>query len=72
MTQSLPHLGLHDDYELVFTAPPAQRAAVQAAALASSTPVTRIGHIEAAPGLRLVDAHGVAVANQFPGFDHFT
>ena len=60
-----------DDYELVFTAPPAQRAAVRAASQASATPVTRIGQIDAAPGLRLVDGHGAAVANTFTSFDHF-
>ncbi|MFZ2309765.1 MAG: thiamine-phosphate kinase [Rhodoferax sp.] len=60
-----------DDYELVFTAPPAQRAAVQAAAIASATPVRRIGRIDAEPGLRLVDAQGQSVANTFPSFDHF-
>lgn len=60
-----------DDYELVFTAPVHQRAAVQAAADASATPVTRIGQIEATPGLRLVDAHGAAVAHTFAAFDHF-
>ena len=60
-----------DDYELVFCAPPAERAAVQAAAKASATPVTRIGQIDSAPGLRLVDAHGAAVANTFSSFDHF-
>jgi thiamine-monophosphate kinase len=47
-----------DDYELLFTAPVARRAAVAAAAQASGTPVTRIGRIEAEPGLRLVDAQG--------------
>nr|WP_295773697.1 thiamine-phosphate kinase [Rhodoferax sp.] len=61
-----------DDYELVFCAPPAQRAAVQAASQTSATPVTRIGQIDSAPGLRLVDAQGASVlANQFTSFDHF-
>ena len=60
-----------DDYELIFTAPPAQRAMVQAASWASHTPVTRIGQIDAAPGLRLVDGHGTPVANTFTSFDHF-
>lgn len=60
-----------DDYELVFTASPAQRDAVQAAAQASATPVTRIGQIDAAPGLRLVDGKGAPVANIFTSFDHF-
>ena len=61
-----------DDYELVFCAPPGQRAAVLAAAHASATPVTRVGQIDAAPGLRLVDAQGAAVANRFASFDHFS
>jgi thiamine-monophosphate kinase len=60
-----------DDYELVFTAPPDQRAAVRGAALASATPVTRIGHINAEPDLRLVDGAGAPVANTFASFDHF-
>lgn len=60
-----------DDYELVFTVPPALRAAAQAASIASDTPITHIGQIEAAPGLRLVDAQGNAVANRFASFDHF-
>ena len=46
-----------DDYELLFTAPATQRSAVAAASKASATPVTRIGAIEAGPGLRLVDAN---------------
>jgi thiamine-monophosphate kinase len=60
-----------DDYELVFTAPVHQRAAVQAASTASATPVTRIGQIEAQAGLRLVDGDGAPVANTFASFDHF-
>jgi thiamine-monophosphate kinase len=60
-----------DDYELAFTAPPAQRAAVIQAAQASQTVVTRIGRITAEPGLTLVDAQGRAVANTFASFDHF-
>jgi thiamine-monophosphate kinase len=60
-----------DDYELVFTAAPSSRAAVQAASIASATPVTRIGQIESTPGLRLVDGHGTPVSNTFASFDHF-
>jgi thiamine-monophosphate kinase len=60
-----------DDYELAFTASPRHRAAVEAAATQAATPVTRIGRIEAAPGLRLVDAQGQAVQRRFAGFDHF-
>jgi len=61
-----------DDYELCFTAPAAARAAVLAAAASVATPVTRVGRIEAAPGLRLVDAAGAALDLQLHSFDHFT
>ncbi len=60
-----------DDYELAFTAPPSAREAVQTAARLSATPVTRIGHIELEPGLRLVDAQGQRLSGQFFSFDHF-
>ena len=60
-----------DDYELVFSAPPSQAAAVTRAASASGVGVTRIGRLDAEPGLRLVDANGAAVANGFGSFDHF-
>jgi thiamine-monophosphate kinase len=60
-----------DDYELAFTAPPAMRTAVTAASSHSQTPVTRIGVIESAPGLRLVDDHGLPVDSLFRSFDHF-
>jgi len=60
-----------DDYELAFTAPPAAQAQVLAAARASATPVTRIGRIEAAPGLRLIDAAGQAIEGDYRSFDHF-
>ena len=60
-----------DDYELAFTAPPALRDAVAAAALSAATLVTRIGHIDAQPGLRLVDGGGNTVPNIYTSFDHF-
>lgn len=60
-----------DDYELLFTAPADCRAEVDAAALASQTPVRRIGQIDAQAGLRLLGAQGEAVANTFASFDHF-
>jgi len=60
-----------DDYELAFTAPPAARAAVTEAARQAATPVTRIGQVEAAPGLRVVDAAGHELDLAFPSFDHF-
>ena len=60
-----------DDYELVFTAPAAQRSALAALSSSLQLPLTRIATIEAAPGLRLVDATGQAVAQDFASFDHF-
>jgi len=60
-----------DDYELAFTAPPAAREAVRAAAAQADTRVTRIGQIEVAGGLRLIDAHGQSVPGHFASFDHF-
>jgi thiamine-monophosphate kinase len=60
-----------DDYELVFTAAPSQRAAVVQAGSNSHTAVTRIGRIEATLGIRVVDAHGAALAQAFTSFDHF-
>ena len=60
-----------DDYELVFTAALADRARVTQAAAQAATPVTRVGAIEAAPGIRLVDDRGNSVNGPFPSFDHF-
>jgi thiamine-monophosphate kinase len=60
-----------DDYELCFTAPRANRAAIMAAALEAGTAVTRVGTIDAEPGLRLVDGGGAAVSMGLTGFDHF-
>jgi len=60
-----------DDYELCFTAPAANREAILAAGAQSNTPVTRVGRIEAEPGLRIVDADGAPLALQLHGWDHF-
>lgn len=60
-----------DDYELLFTAPVSARAAVAAAAQASQTAVARIGRIEPARGLRLIDGQGQARPNTYSSFDHF-
>jgi thiamine-monophosphate kinase len=60
-----------DDYELLFTAPPAMAQAVKAASARAQLVVTRIGRIAAAPGLRVHDAHGQALAQTYAGFDHF-
>ena len=60
-----------DDYELVFTAPVQQRSALASLSATLQLPLTRIATIEGAPGLRLVDAQGHAVAHDFASFDHF-
>jgi thiamine-monophosphate kinase len=60
-----------DDYELVFTAPPARAAQVQAAARAAQVGVTRFGRVVAEGGLRLLDDAGATLPNTFGSFDHF-
>jgi thiamine-monophosphate kinase len=60
-----------DDYELLFTAPAVQHDAVQAAAREAHIPTTRIGRIEAEPGLRLVDSQGRPIQQRYGSFDHF-
>jgi len=61
-----------DDYELCFTAPGTQRAAVLEAAALAATPVTQVGTIETEAGLRLVDAHGAPLDLGLRGWDHFS
>lgn len=60
-----------DDYELVFSAPPARAAQVDAAARGAGVAVTRIGRIVEATGVRLFDAGGHALPNGYASFDHF-
>ena len=60
-----------DDYELLFTAAPGSREAVQRAGTQTGTRVTRIGRIERDRGLRVIDAQGRPVAMDFTSFDHF-
>jgi thiamine-monophosphate kinase len=60
-----------DDYELCFTAPAQQRAAILAAGARCATPVTRVGTIDAAPGLRFTDGAGRPLELRLQGFDHF-
>lgn len=54
-----------DDYELVFTAPPG------AVLPDVGVPLTRIGRIQAEPGLRVVNARGEPVDHGLQSFDHF-
>jgi thiamine-monophosphate kinase len=60
-----------DDYELLFSAPPAHRDAVLAAARRSGVAVTRCGEIVAGSGLRVLDAAGQDLPLSWHGFDHF-
>jgi thiamine-monophosphate kinase len=60
-----------DDYELVFSAPGSAADAVRRAATLSGVDVTRIGRIETAAGVRLVDARGNVVTERYGSFDHF-
>lgn len=69
-----------DDYELVFTTPPNQREAVRALEQQLGLLLTRIGRIEAEPGLRLWrgeldqwegDPALKTVDNRWTSFDHF-
>jgi len=70
-----------DDYELCFTAPAAQRAALEAAAQQARVRVTRIGTIvpldpadpaRAAPSIAWRDASGAPLDLTLQGFDHFS
>lgn len=65
-----------DDYELVFTAAPTARAAVQVAIERAHTAATRIGRVAAGRGVLLLGADGHALpSDQMPvlrGFDHFS
>lgn len=64
-------LGGGDVYQLCFTAPPARRDAVRAAAQAAGVRVTQVGNIVAEPGLVLRDAAGQPLTRLPAGFDHF-
>jgi len=59
-----------DDYELVFTAAPSQRDKVQQLAGSLGLPLSRIGRIEAEPGLRLWQGEQPE-RNRWTSFDHF-
>ncbi len=60
-----------DDYELLFTAPAGADDLVLAAAAQAGVAARRIGRIDAAAGLRLVDGQGRPLALALSGFDHF-
>jgi thiamine-monophosphate kinase len=60
-----------DDYELLFTTPPRHRTAIEALAATLALPLTRIGEIQAAPGIRARDATGAEVRSRRTGWQHF-
>lgn len=60
-----------DDYELCFTAPPANRDAVLSAAASTSTTVTRIGTLIPGSGVQVLDAAGKDMSLTSRSFDHF-
>ena len=60
-----------DDYELCFTLPVAQQGALQQVAARFSCGFTRIGEIEAQPGLRMMDETGKEFHARAAGYDHF-
>lgn len=60
-----------DDYELCFTAPASRRATVCNVAAKTGIAVTRIGTIEAQPGLRWQHADGTLLDHAINSFDHF-
>jgi thiamine-monophosphate kinase len=60
-----------DDYELLFSAPASREREVLAAAAQAGCGATRIGAVDAEPGLRLVDSRGQALRLALVGYDHF-
>jgi thiamine-monophosphate kinase len=67
---SLP-LAAGDDYELCFTVPPEREADLQEKLAGLDVTVTRIGQIEAEPGLRCLDAKGECYTPHGMGYEHF-
>jgi thiamine-monophosphate kinase len=59
-----------DDYELCFTAPATKRQAVLALSGQLGLPLSRIGKVQAEPGLQVFDANNPILLSQ-KGYDHF-
>jgi thiamine-monophosphate kinase len=64
-------LGGGDDYELCFTAAPADRGALERVSHELGVAVTCIGRIEAGQGVEVVDAAGRPLRVAHRGYDHF-
>jgi len=60
-----------DDYELVFTAPPAREGAIMAVAAELGMPITRIGRAWPGSGVTVLDSAGKALKLARGGYQHF-
>jgi thiamine-monophosphate kinase len=60
-----------DDYEIAFTAPPENRAAIAAAAATSGVPIAEIGRVTTGQGVVLLDEAGAEIAVKKGGYTHF-
>ena len=60
-----------DDYELLFTAPPAAAPRIAEIAAALALKLTHIGSIVASAGLAILDERGAALPNVPRAYDHF-
>jgi thiamine-monophosphate kinase len=59
-----------DDYELLFTAAPEQRARIESIASALQLPLTHIGNVTAGEGITLLDTHGNRLPITQTGYEH--
>jgi thiamine-monophosphate kinase len=64
-------LGGGEDYELLFTAPPRRAAELDRLSAELGLALTRIGEIQASPGLVVFDQNGAAVTIRSKGYNHF-
>jgi len=64
-------LGGGDDYELLFTAAPQNRDAIEALGRSQGLPLARIGRIVAGAGARVLDERGLAMRTDARSYDHF-
>jgi thiamine-monophosphate kinase len=60
-----------DDYELLFTAPPAERKHIDRASLSVDVPVTRIGRVVAGAGVKVLAPDGERIDPGAGGWRHF-
>ncbi len=60
-----------DDYELLFAARPSRREEIAAIAARTGLTLSRVGRVDAVPGIRVVDADGRAGPPNARSFDHF-